>query len=61
MESVSSHLKKTNVPEGTIIAFQEVLNNCEYARFAPSDSSLKMNEIYLQALNIISKIENELK
>ncbi len=61
MESVSSHLKKTNVPEGTIMAFQEVLNNCEYARFAPGDSSLKMNEIYLQALSIISKIENELK
>ena len=61
IDSVSSHLSDKKVHEDMIKAFVEVLNNCEYARFAPGKSSIKMAEIYTQALSIISKIENELK
>ena len=61
IDSVSSHLSAKAVKEDTIEAFVEVLNNCDYARFAPGESKIKMTEIYTQALSIISKIENELK
>jgi hypothetical protein len=39
----------------------ETLNNTEYARFAPGDKSQNMESIYKQALEIITKIERELK
>ena len=41
--------------------FIKVLNNCEFARFAPGDESLTMDKIYKEAIEIISKTENELK
>jgi hypothetical protein len=61
IETVNHRLKAKSVSEENIGEFTEVLNNCEYARFAPGDKNRKMNEIYGSALNIISKIENELK
>ena len=38
-----------------------ILNSCEYARYAPTDQSNGMDQIYELALNIISKIEKSLK
>ena len=61
IDTVSQRLEKKHVAAETIMEFTEVLNNCEYARFAPGDKNRKMNEIYDAALRIISKIENELK
>jgi hypothetical protein len=61
IETVNQRLKAKAVKEESIEEFTEVLNNCEYARFAPGDKNRKMNEIYDSALQIISKIENELK
>ena len=61
METVHNRLSNKQLNEDTTNEFIEVLNNCEYARFAPGDSSEKMNEIYEQAIQIISKIERELK
>lgn len=61
MDTVSDSLKKKEVKEETITQFIETLNNCEFARFAPGDSSSTMDNIYNEAVNIISLIENELK
>ena len=47
--------------EESIKKFISVLENCEFARFAPGDKSGKMQEIYDEALEVISKIEQELK
>ncbi|MCD4683456.1 MAG: protein BatD, partial [Bacteroidales bacterium] len=61
METVNDTLTNKGVKEETINQFIETLNNCEFARFAPGDSSSKMENIYNEAVNIISLIENELK
>ena len=41
--------------------FIETLNNCEYARFAPDDGPLTIEMIYNEAIDIITKMEKELK
>ncbi|MCD4744696.1 MAG: BatD family protein [Bacteroidales bacterium] len=61
MDSVNDALIKKNVKEEIIKQFIDTLNNCEFARFAPGESSTTMENIYNEALNIISKIERELK
>jgi len=61
METVNDTLTNKGVKEETINQFIETLNHCEFARFAPGDSSSKMENIYNEAVNIISLIENELK
>jgi len=61
IDTVNDRLSDKAANESTIKEFIDVLNGCEYARFAPGDSSQKMNDIYNDAINIISKIEGELK
>ena len=61
MENVRERLSKKNANEETITEFINTLNNTEFARFAPGDKSENMDKIYQEALNIISKIERELR
>jgi len=61
MDTVKEHLSEKNVSEENIETFIEVLNKCEFARFAPGESESLMNEIYQEAIMFISRIESELK
>jgi hypothetical protein len=61
IETVHQRLSDKKISEENIRQFTGVLENCEYARFAPGDKSEKMQEIYNEALEVISKIEQELK
>lgn len=61
MDSVSEKLADKSVSEESINKFIEVLNNCEFARFAPGESSDRMTEIYKESIVLISQIEGELK
>lgn len=61
IDSVNEALGRKQVNEETIKNFTETLNNCEFARFAPGDKVKNMDQIYNQALEIISRIERELK
>ncbi len=61
METVRHKLSKRQVKDDTISAFIETLEHTEFARFAPGESTTKMNEIYHEALHIITRIEKELK
>jgi hypothetical protein len=61
IESVNHRLSDKKISETNIRQFTNVLENCEYARFAPGDQSEKMQEIYDEALQVISMIEQELK
>ena len=60
-ESVRNALLQKQVNEEIINQFTETLHHCEFARFAPGDKSTIMDQIYNEALNIINKIEHELK
>ncbi len=61
MDDVREVLNKKKVNEEITNQFIETLNNTEFARFAPGDKSENMEKIYNEALEIISKIERELK
>lgn len=60
-DSVEDALTTKEVKIESINQFIECLNNCDFARFAPGDPSTNMDKIYKEALEIISKIERELK
>ena len=59
--SVQEALQGKQVGEEIVHQFIETLNNTEYARFAPGEKTLIMSKVYNEALDIISKIERELK
>ena len=61
IDSVHEALVQKNVNESIIGQFMETLNNTEFARFAPGEKSVNMERIYNEALEIISKIERELR
>ncbi len=41
--------------------FFEVIDNCEFARYAPVSEGEQMNEDYQKAVNLISKLEQKIK
>jgi hypothetical protein len=61
IDTVNATLTAKGVKEETINQFTEVLNNCEFARFAPGDSQTAMDKIYNEAVNLISHMEREIK
>ncbi len=60
-EHISNTLKAKNVNEATIQQLIETLDNCEYARYAPSAVSGDLNSIYTKTVELITKIEHEIK
>ena len=59
--SVHEALIHKNVSEAIISQFIETLNNTEFSRFAPGEKTVNMEKIYNEALEIISKMERELR
>lgn len=60
-ETVSDTLKVKQVSESLAADFIATLDETEFARFAPGDKILRMDETYRKALEIIAKIERELR
>ena len=50
-----------NVDENIVNEFIDLLNNCEFARFAPGDPSKKMDDLYQKGIELITKAEKILK
>ena len=61
MDTVKELLAAQQVNEETIKAFLDVLNNIEFARFAPGDAKGKMENIYSEAIKAIMQAEKSLK
>ncbi len=61
IDSVREALVKKNVKEAIVIQFIETLDNTEFARFAPGEKTVNMERIYNEALEIIAKMERELR
>ncbi len=60
-ETISEVLLSRGVSEGLLGQFVDILNKCEFARFAPANSAGHMQEIYDAAINSITKMEEKLK
>jgi hypothetical protein len=59
-EKVVELLKEKNVQEEAINELVKLLDECEFARYAPGLQSGDLQEVYNRAANIITKIENEI-
>lgn len=60
-ENVAVELNKKGVNEELIGELEKVLNDCEFARYAPGDANAAMDNTYTMAIGIISKMENSIK
>ena len=61
METVHDMMLGKGVTEEITNEFIELLNRCEFARFAPGDASAKMESLYKQGIDVITKTEKLLK
>ena len=60
-EHISQILKTKNSTDATIQQLTSTIDNCEYARYAPSAVSGDLNGIYNGTVELIMKIEDEIK
>ncbi|MDR2651753.1 MAG: BatD family protein [Prevotellaceae bacterium] len=57
-DKVQEKLASQNVPQENIDLLIAVMENCEYARYAPGSNHEGMEDMYREAINAISKLEN---
>ena len=60
-ENVSVKLKDRGTQKDIIDAFFDLLDRCEYAQYAPSAVSGGMEDVFEQAVKMITKMEQEIK
>ena len=60
-DNISARLADRGVKEELINEFEALLNESEYARYAPGNPSETMDKVYALAIDVISKLENSIK
>ena len=60
MDTVREMMSGKNVPEDIVNQFIDLLNSCEFARFAPGDPGKKMDDLYQKGIEVITKAEKNL-
>lgn len=60
-ESIVSELQDCQVSEETIKDYMDILNTCEFARYAPSESETAMDDLYNQTAEVIGKLEEQVR
>jgi len=60
-ENVEQVLSKRNVSATTSATLIHLLNDCEMSLYAPAINSGSLQQVYTQAVDLITKLENEIK
>ena len=60
-DNIETELKRRDVPEEPVKQVIGLLDDCEFARYAPGDDSGRMDRLYDQAAAVIGQIENTIK
>ncbi|MDR0370482.1 MAG: BatD family protein [Prevotellaceae bacterium] len=60
-DKVETELKNKQVDESLINRFLDILNTCEFARYAPNTGRQEMGNLYHETVNAISELESALK
>ncbi len=60
-DNVRQILSKNAAPEENIEGLLQILDTCEFARYSPASEERERENLYKQAIEIISKLENNLK
>lgn len=59
-ENITEILDTKQVGKELIEAFMNILNTCEFARYAPSSGSSEMDELYQNTMETITKLEKSI-
>jgi len=59
-ETVTNKLTEKSVSTETLQQLSTVLDNCEFARYAPASVTGNLNEVYESAVTLITKLEDEI-
>ena len=57
-ERIGEELRSRGKDEAVVQALSDILDACEYARYAPASGSEAMEKHYEQAVKVISEIES---
>jgi hypothetical protein len=60
-ETIEHQLTDSKVGEDIRLEFMNILQACEFARFAPGDATEAMDKLFEQTMNVIDKMENTIK
>ena len=61
LDIVRERLTESNVPAADVEKFAEIVNACEYARFSPTSEHSQMDGLYVEAYELITRMEQLLK
>jgi hypothetical protein len=59
-DRASAELVNHKASESVVTRFIQIIDTCEFARFAPGGGNEKMNEIYVEACDVMSQMEKEI-
>ena len=54
-------LNTNNIDQETMANLSNLLDTCEFARFAPTSDAGEMDKIYNSTINIIGELDNKIK
>ena len=60
-DNVATELAKYGASEDLVNHFMEILDTCEFAQYAPSQSDSAMDKLYADTVEVIGKMENTVK
>ena len=60
-DNASEILSKSKVSEEVISEIMEILDTCEFARYAPAEGTDEMDKLYNKTITTISQLENQIK
>ena len=60
-DNISAELEKKGVNNDLIEEMKQLLNEGEFARYAPGDAGVAMDKVYKMSIEVISKMENSIK
>lgn len=60
-DSIGNSLAEHNISPDTIREVKDILDGCEFARYAPGDDSGRMDRLYDEAVSVIGQIENAIR
>lgn len=60
-DNIASNLESRGAEQALVNEIHDVLNEAEFARYAPGDAGEAMDKVYSMAINVISRMENSIK
>jgi hypothetical protein len=59
--NIEAELSKSGVSDTLISKFMDILNTCEFARYAPAESDAAMDKLYNETVEAIGEMESKLR